>query len=85
VPAAIKEDGLRAQGYYALALRMPGHGTVPGALTEATAEDWMAAVRLGARHVRRTIGADQPMVLVGYSNGGGLGVRCALEAAADSD
>jgi alpha-beta hydrolase superfamily lysophospholipase len=77
-------DALNAQGYYALALRMPGHGTVPGALTQATAEDWMAAVRMGARHVRRTIGADRPMVLVGYSNGGALVVRYALEAAADS-
>ena len=77
-------ERMRAQGYYALALRMPGHGTVPGALTKATAEDWMAAVRLGARHVRRTIGAGQPMVLVGYSNGGALVVRYALEAVADS-
>ena len=77
-------ERLSAQGYYALALRMPGHGTVPGALTEATAEDWMAAVRMGARHVRRTIGAGQPLILVGYSNGGALVVRYALEAAADS-
>ncbi|HZA33564.1 MAG TPA: alpha/beta fold hydrolase, partial [Vicinamibacterales bacterium] len=77
-------ERLRAQGYYALALRMPGHGTVPGALTQATAEDWMAAVRIGARHVRRTIGADGPLILVGYSNGGALVVRYALEAAADS-
>ena len=77
-------DTLQAQGYYALALRMPGHGTVPGALTQATAEDWMAAVRMGARHVRRTIGADRPMVLVGYSNGGALVMRYALEATADS-
>ena len=42
-------DALQARGYYALSLRMPGHGTVPGALTQATAEDWMAAVRMGAR------------------------------------
>ena len=63
---------------------MPGHGTVPGGLTQATAEDWMAAVRMGVRHVRRTVGADRPMVLVGYSNGGALAVRYALEAAADS-
>ena len=37
---------LSAQGYYVLALRMPGHGTVPAALTRTTAEDWMAAVRM---------------------------------------
>ena len=75
---------LQAQGYYALALRVPGHGTVPGALTQATAEDWMAAVRMGARHVRQTIGADRPMILVGYSNGGALVMRYALEATADA-
>ncbi len=77
-------DALQARGYYALSLRMPGHGTVPGALTQATAEDWLAAVRMGARHVRRRIGADRPMVLVGYSNGGALVMRYALEAIADS-
>ena len=62
---------------------MPGHGSVPGGLTQATAEDWMAAVRMGVRHVRRTVGADRPIVVVGYSNGGALAVRYALEAAAD--
>jgi alpha-beta hydrolase superfamily lysophospholipase len=77
-------ERLSTQGYYVLVLRMPGHGTVPGALTQATAEDWMAAVRMGARHVRRTINADAPLILVGYSNGGALIVRYALEAAADS-
>lgn len=40
------------EGFYALCVRVPGHGTVPGALTEADWEDWRAAVRLGARHVR---------------------------------
>jgi alpha-beta hydrolase superfamily lysophospholipase len=77
-------DALHARGYYTLALRMPGHGTTPGGLSRATAEDWMGAVRMGARHVRKTIGADRPLILVGYSNGGALSVRYALEAAADS-
>ena len=76
-------DALSARGYYVLALRMPGHGTVPGGLTRATAEDWMAAVRMGARHVRTTVGDGRPLVLVGYSNGGALVVRYALAAAAD--
>jgi alpha-beta hydrolase superfamily lysophospholipase len=46
----------RRHGFYALCLRMPGHGTVPGALTEAHWEDWRAAARVGVRHVRRRIG-----------------------------
>jgi hypothetical protein len=32
------------EGFYALALRMPGHGTVPGALTAAAWKDWLAAL-----------------------------------------
>ena len=70
----IGED-LRARGYYVVALRVPGHGTVPAGLTDVTWEDWLAAVRLGARQVRTTIGENKPLVLVGYSNGGALTLK----------
>ena len=76
---AIGED-LRAQGYYVVAMRMPGHGTVPGGLTDVTWEDWLAAVRAGARHVRATIGENKPLLLVGYSNGGALVLKYAFDA-----
>src|SRR5262245_9440707 len=72
-------ETLKASGYYGLALRMPGHGTVPAGLTTAVWEDWLAAVRLGVRHVRERIGADKPIVLVGYSNGGALVLKYALD------
>jgi alpha-beta hydrolase superfamily lysophospholipase len=75
----IAED-LRSRGYHVLALRVPGHGTVPGGLTDVTWEDWLSAVRLGARHVRRAVGADRPLLLVGYSNGGALVLKYALDA-----
>ena len=80
---AIAEQ-LRADGYYSLALRMPGHGTVPAGLVTSGADDWSAAVRLGVRHVRARIGAGLPLVLVGYSNGGALVTRYTLEALEDS-
>ena len=75
---------LQADGYYALVMRMPGHGTVPAGLVDVTAEDWNAAVRLGARHVRGRIGPNRPFVVVGYSNGGALVVRYTLDALEDS-
>lgn len=78
-------ERLSAQGFYALGLRMPGHGTVPAGLVRANADDWMAAVRVGARQVRAAIGADRPLLLVGYSNGGALVMRYALEAAHAND
>jgi len=75
---------LEAAGYYSLALRMPGHGTVPAGLVTSVADDWHAAVRLGVRHVRSRIGADRPLVLVGYSNGGALVTRYALDTLEDA-
>ncbi|MEX1246339.1 MAG: alpha/beta fold hydrolase [Thermoanaerobaculia bacterium] len=70
----------RGAGFYALCLRMPGHGTVPGSLTEVRWEDWRAAVRLGARHVRGRIGQTLPFHLTGYSNGGALAIQYALDS-----
>jgi alpha-beta hydrolase superfamily lysophospholipase len=71
------------RGYYVLALRIPGHGTVPAALERATWQDWMAATRLGARTVRAKIGADAPFVMVGYSNGAALTVKHQIDALGD--
>jgi alpha-beta hydrolase superfamily lysophospholipase len=71
---------LGESGVYSLALRMPGHGTLPSGLTRATYEDWMAAVRMGVRHVASKIPDGAPIILVGYSNGGALVTRYALEA-----
>ena len=71
---------LQEAGFYTLALRMPGHGTLPAGLIEATWQDWMAAVRVGARHVRQRVGNGRPLVIVGYSNGGALAVKYALDA-----
>jgi len=71
------------EGFYALALRVPGHGTVPGALTAARWEDWRAAARLGARAVRSRVGDKLPFHVVGYSNGGALAVQYALDALDD--
>ena len=73
---------LRDRGIYALCLRMPGHGTVPAALTTARWEDWLAAVKVGARHVAGRIGEGKPFYLVGYSSGGALAVEYSLEVLA---
>jgi alpha-beta hydrolase superfamily lysophospholipase len=72
-----------AEGFYALVLRMPGHGTVPAALKTTQWEDWTAAVTLGARHVQTKTGADKPVHFVGYSNGGALVLDEALQALDD--
>lgn len=72
-----------ARGFVAIGLRVPGHGTVPAALTESTWEDWMAATRLAMREARRVAGADMPVHMVGFSNGGALALKYSLDTLAD--
>jgi alpha-beta hydrolase superfamily lysophospholipase len=73
----------RARGFVAIAIRLPAHGTVPGALTEVEWEDWMAATRLAVREARRRVGPGKPLHIVGYSNGGALALKYALDALDD--
>ncbi|MFJ1269322.1 alpha/beta hydrolase [Legionella lytica] len=69
-----------AHGYVAIAIRLPAHGTVPAALTDVKWEDWSAATRLAVREARRRIGPSQPLHLVGFSNGGALALKYALDS-----
>jgi alpha-beta hydrolase superfamily lysophospholipase len=71
---------LSRQGIYSLALRMPGHGTMPSSLARSSWKDWLAAVRMGVRHVKASIPPDAPLILVGYSNGGALVLKYTLDA-----
>lgn len=73
----------RDRGFVAVAIRLPGHGTVPAGLVEAEWEDWLAATRLAVREGRRRAAADTPLHLVGFSNGGALALMYALEALED--
>jgi len=70
-------------GYVAVGIRMPGHGTVPGGLTDVRWEDWAAATRLAVREARRLVPAPAPLHLVGFSNGGALAVKYSLDALED--
>ncbi len=85
-PYSLRRIGeiFRAKGFYVLGLRLPGHGTIPGALTRVSWKDWVAASRVGARHVRSRIGASLPFFMAGYSNGGGLSVKYALDTLSDA-
>ena len=74
----------RDRGFVAVGIRLPGHGTVPAALTDIEWEDWDAATRLAVREARRRAGPSTPLHIVGFSNGGALAVKYALDAMADS-
>jgi len=69
----------RQRGFVAIVPRLPAHGTVPAALTSIVWEDWQAATRLAVREARRRV-PQGPLHIVGFSNGGALALKYALEA-----
>jgi alpha-beta hydrolase superfamily lysophospholipase len=73
----------RDHGFVAIVIRLPGHGTVPAGLVDAEWEDWTAATRLAVREARRRVGPSAPLHLIGFSNGGALAVKYALDSIAD--
>lgn len=73
----------RDRGFVAIAIRMPAHGTVPAALTEVEWEDWLAATRLSMREARRRVAVGKPLHVIGFSNGGALAMKYALDALDD--
>ncbi|MEP4149260.1 MAG: alpha/beta fold hydrolase [Halioglobus sp.] len=71
---------LYEQGYQTLNLRMPGHGTLPGALQNTTWREFRSAYRLGIESLTKNLAPGQPLILVGYSNGSTLAVNYTLNA-----
>jgi len=76
-------ENYQQHGFVAVAIRLPGHGTVPGGLTRVNWEDWMAATRLAVREARQRVPADAPLHIMGFSNGGALAMKYALDALDD--
>lgn len=74
----------RDHGFVVIAIRLPAHGTVPGALTAVDWETWEAATRLAVREARRRIDPSLPLHLIGFSLGGALALRYALDAIGDN-
>ncbi|UCE07833.1 MAG: alpha/beta fold hydrolase [bacterium] len=74
-------------GYYVLGLRLPGHGTVPGALLNVSWKDWYAATQFGARMVLKKIEnvKGSKFYVGGFSTGAALTLRYVLDAVADKD
>jgi alpha-beta hydrolase superfamily lysophospholipase len=77
-------DALHARGFEVTVLRLPGHGTLPSMMTEMSARDWTAAVRIAARDVAAHTPAGQMFYVGGYSTGGTLALQYALDALQDT-
>lgn len=76
---------LEQQGFFVIALRVPGHGTIPSGLLDAKWQDWAAATRLAAQEVKRQLGDNPNFYMLGYSNGGALTLNYTLDALEDKN
>ena len=56
---------------------------MPAGLTNVVWEDWVAATHLAVREARRRIGPTLPLHIIGFSNGGALAMKYALDALGD--
>jgi alpha-beta hydrolase superfamily lysophospholipase len=70
----------REAGYFVVAIRLPGHGTVPSGLSDVQWPQWAAATRLAVREARRNTAPSAPLHVVGFSNGGALAMKYSLDA-----
>ena len=77
-------ETFQSRGYYVVALRLPGHGTVPAALSEARWQDWYAAVAAAARYAAARGGNGKPFYVGGHSTGAALATLYAVRSLDDS-
>lgn len=84
-PYSLKDVGriFNEKGFYVISMRLPGHGTIPGALVDVEWEDWFAAVKVACARIREKIGEEKPFYMAGYSNGGTLCLLYALQGLED--
>ncbi len=73
---------LHKRGVWVVAMRMPGHGTVPSGLLELRWQDMAAAVKIGMERLNQKVG-DRPIHIIGYSTGGPLALNYTLSALKD--
>jgi alpha-beta hydrolase superfamily lysophospholipase len=73
---------LHERGFHVVWLRLPGHGTIPGALRHVDWEDWMAATALALSHAAAKA-PGKPLYVAGYSTGAPLALLHTLRAIDD--
>ena len=86
-PYSVRSVGelLAGEGFQAIGMRLPGHGTLPAALRDVSFKDWRAATRIGALEAAGRAAGSGKLILVGYSNGAALALDYTLNALDDPE
>ena len=70
---------LHQKGFYVVALRLPGHGTVPSGLRNLKWQEMAEVVKLGMSHLQNKV-PNKPIHMMGYSTGAPLALNYTLHA-----
>jgi alpha-beta hydrolase superfamily lysophospholipase len=70
---------LASEGYETFTPRLPGHGFAVSELRHVQGDDWEAALRIAVATADAAREAGEPLILGGYSTGGILALKYALE------
>lgn len=73
---------LHKKGIWVVAMRMPGHGTIPSGLRELQWQDMAAVVKIGMERLSQKVG-EKPIHIMGYSTGAPLALNYTLLALED--
>jgi len=73
---------LHKKGIWVVAMRMPGHGTIPSGLREVKWQDMAAVVKIGMERLSQKVG-ENPIHIMGYSTGAPLALNYTLLALED--
>ena len=74
---------LQKEGVWVVAMRMPGHGTIPSGLTGITWQDMAEVVEIGMKRLTEKLG-DRPIHIMGYSTGAPLALNYTFTALKDT-
>lgn len=74
---------LHKRGVWVVAMRLPGHGTIPSGLIELKWQDMAAVVRIGMDRLSQKLG-EKPIHIMGYSTGAALALNYTLSALKDT-
>ncbi len=70
---------LQKKGVWVLALRLPGHGTIPSGLTTMKWQDMAKVVEIAMKKLKEKLG-DKPIHIMGYSTGAALALNYTFNA-----
>jgi len=74
---------LHKHGVWVVAMRLPGHGTIPSGLIDLKWQDMAAVVRIGMDRLSQKLG-EKPIHIMGYSTGAALALNYTLSALKDT-